>query len=107
MNFPMREYDDAMKRLEALQRYLGEGPVTDRLNALQITIKSTPAPGMVNAPVPSEFVEGVEKLIRADLQRYGARLIQAAQDEVRKAADALRASIDADLKHHVMKAPKP
>ncbi|MFZ5715786.1 MAG: hypothetical protein ACOY3N_23410 [Bradyrhizobium sp.] len=103
MNFPMRDYDDAMKRLESLQRYLGEGPVTDRLAALQISIAPAKSPGVVSAHVPSEFVEGVEKLIRADLQRYGARLIQAAQDEVRKAAAALRASIDADLKSNLMR----
>lgn len=99
MNFPMRDYDNAMQRLQALQRYLGEGPVTDRLASLQITIKGEqgkPSP-------PAEFINELAPLIRADLQRYGARLIQAAQDEVRKAAEALRASIDADLKSNIMR----
>jgi hypothetical protein len=99
MNLPMRDYDNAMSRLEALQRYLGEGPVTDRLAGLKITILG----GAGTQAPPSEFIDCLAPMIRADLQRYGSRLIQAAQDEVRKAADALKAAIDADLNSNHMR----
>jgi hypothetical protein len=99
MNFPMRDYDNAMARLEALQRYLGEGPVTDRLAGLQITIKGEQG----KPPPPAEFIDALVPMIRAELQRYGSRLIQAAQDEVRKAAAALKAAIDADLNSNHMR----
>jgi hypothetical protein len=95
----MRDYDEAMSRLETLSRFFDSEGREDRLAKLQITIKCEPG----HAPAPSAFVEGLEKLIRDDLQRYGARLIHAAQDDVRKAAEALRASIDADLKSNRMR----
>jgi hypothetical protein len=99
MKFPMRDYDNAISRLETLSRYLDAEGREERLAKLQISIKGEPG----QLQPPSAFVESVETLIRAELQRLGARVIHAAQDEVRKAAEVLRASIDDDLKSNVMR----
>ena len=96
-NFPMRDYDQAVQRLNSLQRYFDTKGRLERLGQLRISVTGTGQP-----TPPHEFTEGLEKLIRDDLQKFGAMLIHKAQDDVRKAAAVLRAEIDANLKSSAM-----
>lgn len=88
-----RDYDRACERLQTLERYFATEGRLERLAALQIQFKTDHG----HPPAPREFIDGLEKLVRDDLQRYGAKLIHAAQDDVRAAAKALQAAVNTQL----------
>jgi hypothetical protein len=97
--FEIRAYEDAKRDLERFSALLGDERQTF-LDKIAIEIKrGEPAVRSGEADCVAAFAA----LIRADLQRYAARVIHDAQDKVKAAGDALRSAVAADLKSNLMR----
>ncbi|WP_022722972.1 hypothetical protein [Rhodopseudomonas sp. B29] len=89
------DYDRASNQLKDIERYLGRD--ADIFSEISITVGDARAPG-TRIAMPNAFAAYLGRLIAADLPTYIERVRAAARDDVRQAAETLRASLDADLR---------
>lgn len=95
-----RKYESAVDHLRTVWNLLDGSAATETLD--KITIAGPRDAGEGLARGVSAVAASLGNLIRADLPKYAAAVVHAAQDEVTAAAHELRSAIERDLKSKFM-----